>query len=517
MATPTASQNTKSKALASQLASVAKVAKSLGINTAKSDSMVAQTNAQGARAYKGSSYDKGQKDVSPVINSKTISPAPDLASTIPPAPILPGLATQTNATNSALAYSGGGTYDVKTNQMVSAPPVQDSARSLLDQQLAQMQKDKADMPSNVDALKESRKMYRPQEQLVNSLQGQLNTITSSRDSEMLKLEGQGRGQTEGFVGGEQARISREAAIMAMPVQAQLAAAQDDLESARTYAGQYFQAKMQDAQAQYQYQKDVHATIFKFLDNEQQRALAVKDKEDDRAFQTTRDHTSMLQNLADKAMEYGYGSKLGGILALDVNSPTFMEDYARVASGIQKPLSTTTTKRDTQIVDGKLIDMQTGEVISTIGVTSGEKPRNATQILAQGFADRTSQANEIINALGSQFTGVASYLGAALPNFMKTSDRQNYEQAQRNFVNSVLRRESGAVISDQEFENARQQYFPQPGDGESVLIQKAQNRDTVVSNLFDASNSQQPVSPGTIIESEGVKYKVGSDGVTLEPV
>ena len=44
--------------------------------------------------------------------------------------------------------------------------------------------------------------------------------------------------------------------------------------------------------------------------------------------------------------------------------------------------------------------------------------------------------------------------------MKSTDRQKFEQAQRDWINANLRKESGAVIADSEFENAAQQYFPQ---------------------------------------------------------
>ena len=40
---------------------------------------------------------------------------------------------------------------------------------------------------------------------------------------------------------------------------------------------------------------------------------------------------------------------------------------------------------------------------------------------------------------------------------------------------MLRRESGAAISPAEFENARRQYLPQPGDTPQTLAQKRQNR------------------------------------------
>lgn len=53
--------------------------------------------------------------------------------------------------------------------------------------------------------------------------------------------------------------------------------------------------------------------------------------------------------------------------------------------------------------------------------------------------------------------------------------QKFDQAQRDFINAVLRRESGAVISESEFDNAKKQYFPQPGDTQDVIAQKQRNR------------------------------------------
>lgn len=61
------------------------------------------------------------------------------------------------------------------------------------------------------------------------------------------------------------------------------------------------------------------------------------------------------------------------------------------------------------------------------------------------------------------------------NSLVSSDYQRYDQAQRDFINATLRRESGAAISQSEFDNANKQYFPQPGDKPEVIQQKALNR------------------------------------------
>lgn len=123
--------------------------------------------------------------------------------------------------------------------------------------------------------------------------------------------------------------------------------------------------------------------------------------------------------------------------------------------------------------------------------------------AATFADRMAQAHEIINQnenINSGWSGaagaaVSSALGGRAPavaNAVSSEARQKVEQAQRNFINSVLRRESGAVISSDEFANARQQYFPQPGDTPEVIAQKRQNRESSIQGLFrEAGPSYKP--------------------------
>jgi hypothetical protein len=104
----------------------------------------------------------------------------------------------------------------------------------------------------------------------------------------------------------------------------------------------------------------------------------------------------------------------------------------------------------------------------------------------GYADRLSEAEAILSKPEIAASGTGKYnafvsgmnIPDAVKNQMVSPEFQQYSQAQRNFINATLRRESGAVISPEEFANARQQYFPQPGDDEATLKQKADNRQTV---------------------------------------
>ena len=178
----------------------------------------------------------------------------------------------------------------------------------------------------------------------------------------------------------------------------------------------------------------------------------------------------------------------------------------------------TIKQSDPLYQAQLTKARSEASSVSLGGTLNGKAQTTAQATIEGYAQRTTQADSIIGKIGAQFTGVGSYVGQTLPNFLKGSDRQQYEQAQRNFVNSVLRRESGAVISDEEFANARQQYFPQPGDGPEVIAQKADNRSTVISNLYQAANKTRPAMPGSIIEDDsGKRYMVGDDGETLTEI
>lgn len=110
-----------------------------------------------------------------------------------------------------------------------------------------------------------------------------------------------------------------------------------------------------------------------------------------------------------------------------------------------------------------------------------KPLTEGQAKAVAFASRMQASDRIINELADAGTSVsvpgsrAGFGVGATINAVSPEANQRLDQAKRDFINAVLRRESGAVISDAEFANAERQYFPQIGEGEGVKRQKAENR------------------------------------------
>jgi hypothetical protein len=120
-----------------------------------------------------------------------------------------------------------------------------------------------------------------------------------------------------------------------------------------------------------------------------------------------------------------------------------------------------------------------------------KRPTADEFKVAGFAKRLGEAENVFSSLETSGFNASSIKAGAernLPNIARSKQSQQQEQAERNFINSVLRRESGAAISPSEFENAAIQYFPRVGDSKEVLDQKKANRQTVI-NSFTTEGSR----------------------------
>jgi len=117
-----------------------------------------------------------------------------------------------------------------------------------------------------------------------------------------------------------------------------------------------------------------------------------------------------------------------------------------------------------------------------------------QAKALGYGKRMLSSNEIITSpeVTSAATSMEQKIKSAVPIFgneIVSPEYQNFDQASRDFINAVLRRESGAVISPSEYENAKLQYFPQYGDKPDVLAQKEKNRLMAIQSILQAGGQQ----------------------------
>lgn len=128
------------------------------------------------------------------------------------------------------------------------------------------------------------------------------------------------------------------------------------------------------------------------------------------------------------------------------------------------------------------------------------PQNAYQ--AAIFGRRAEQSENVFNELDKKGFDRSSFgtsvSKSLLPDSLETENMKRQDQAERNFVNAVLRRESGAAISNPEFESANLQYFPRAGDSKKVLEQKRQNRAIAIQGLMAEAGpaaSLIPAAPG----------------------
>lgn len=162
----------------------------------------------------------------------------------------------------------------------------------------------------------------------------------------------------------------------------------------------------------------------------------------------------------------------------------------------------------QLVDGQWIyrpDAQNpqGRVVPVLGMA--DKPMTDSQSKANLFGTRALEAEKAITSVSGEADRpgwikrtaqstvgvIPGWLGGeqlsdaagAATNWTQSEAQQKVEQAQDNFLNALLRRESGAVIGADEKRNAAKQYFPQIGDSKGVLKQKAANRKTAIEGIL----------------------------------
>ena len=198
--------------------------------------------------------------------------------------------------------------------------------------------------------------------------------------------------------------------------------------------------------------------------------------------------NVIPKTPEKVAEYNYAVQ-NGFKGSYNDFANQMTPYQQAQLGLEKQkLGLEYQKLQNELSGGKLTDSQ----------------GNAT-----GFGIRAKEANALLNQLeksGTKDTGVlrstiAGTFGAtpiigeklqqgvhATMNTFPTilggpnESQQATDQARRNFVTAILRKESGASISPSEFYNESQKYFPQPGDSDAVIMQKQHARDTAIKAL-----------------------------------
>ena len=114
---------------------------------------------------------------------------------------------------------------------------------------------------------------------------------------------------------------------------------------------------------------------------------------------------------------------------------------------------------TQLFNQPVIDPNTNQPLIVDGKT----------VTLENAFGTPSKTQAILRAIPS------AGLTTGIANWMEGAGRQQYRQAQENWVSANLRAESGAAIGVDEMEKEIQKYFPQTNDKPAVIAQKAQAR------------------------------------------
>lgn len=131
-----------------------------------------------------------------------------------------------------------------------------------------------------------------------------------------------------------------------------------------------------------------------------------------------------------------------------------------------------------------------------GIEVGEKkigekaPKfNNDEKLAAAFSNRMIDSVNVFEQVtqrGYDPSNVRDYAASNLPLSLRATamseDGQQYLAAKMNFITAVLRKESGAAISDTEFVNEDLKYFPQVGESDAVIEQKRLARQTAINSM-----------------------------------
>lgn len=348
------------------------------------------------------------------INTASIS-APAASVSLPSAPAYanPGSINNGGLVN---ALSETKQYDPATGMFLDIPqdPQQAEAnkrngelKSLLD--LIPKKDSVADDPQ----VQQQEAEVRAKRQELNNYTGQLNSIVAKQNADLLTLRGIGgaEGVTEAVYGGQAATINREAAIRALPIQAQISAAQGNLELAQDYLTDLKKIKQDTIDADFTYNMKKFESIAGFVTGEQKIRLDNLRQTETRAHETTK------QNLEDQdawAREVAKvkPSLIAKIQALNPASPTFRQDLGTIVS----QLPTTSSTGGVASPYANDLDAIVGATISSIPTKFGQETFQAQMNRARNDSDKINlvatqvlkgQPSELKLDFANQASGIAN--------------------------------------------------------------------------------------------------------------
>lgn len=249
-------------------------------------------------------------------------------------------------------------------------------------------------------------------QAIQAPTAELNAVVSQQNQDLLQLRqtGQREGVTEAVYGRQKDAIDYNAAIRALPLQAQLANLQGQEKLAQDYLTQLTQVKTSQINNQYEYNKGLFTSIESAITKKDQRAYDEIKTHNERTYQEQRDLISTQDSLLKSATSQGAPSSI--INAIN-NAKTQQE--AITAAGRYS---------------GNIIQQKTDQVQYQNAVLTGQKLQNEID----AGKPASGEYAPVINA-------VSSLVGATKAPAVKTAiasslAKGDYATAYANVANAV---------------------------------------------------------------------------------
>jgi len=196
---------------------------------------------------------------------------------------------------------------------------------------------------------------------------------------------------------------------------------------------------------------------------------------------------------------------------DKHAAATRESMIRLTAALRPPpqqrnLQLTADAEGNQLIvnpDGTTTPLTTQNGEGVKKSVTADKPMTEFQGKAALYGTRAAQSDKVLKSLEDNISTAGLSAGQAtgvVGNMLMSSEQRRVDQAQRDFVNAVLRQESGAVISDAEFANAKKQYFPQPGDDKNTVAQKRANRQLAIQGFARMSGPKGAVDIKAVIDN-----------------
>jgi hypothetical protein len=306
---------------------------------------------------------------------------------------------------------------------------------------------------------------------------------------------------------------------------------DDLTTAQALVDRKVELTFEPLEQKLQFQKMIYEENKDLFNTAEQRQFEIKMRDEQIQIDKDKVKFSMAENLkAQYIMNAAQAGKSNEYLQAIQRAEGQEELFA--IPGIQNYSMSQEEKLDQQLTRLNISGASTRNALASLEyqnelLASAQKtalgdgsyvPTGDEDYITGGFALRMTNAEQQVRnfedtqlipggktptiAQGAKFRAKQQ-----LPKELQTQEVKSYLQAQENFISAVLRKESGAAISDEEYIREANKYFPQPGDGETVINQKRLSRENATASLLKASKG------GYTDLLQGQSQPVGGSGLS----